>query len=67
MKTKIAIEIDSEFAPYLYGLLNEEMKAAKELANDEKFAKEYPHLTKRALLTVINLTAILYKLGKEIL
>jgi hypothetical protein len=41
------------------------MKAAKELALDEKFAKEYPHLTKRALLTVRNLTPILNKLGEE--
>ena len=66
MKTKIEIEIDSEFAPYLYGLLNGEMKAAKEFANDEKFAKKCPHLTKRAHLTVRNLTAILDKLGEEI-
>jgi hypothetical protein len=65
MKTKIEIEIDSVFAPYLYGLLNEEMKAAKELANDEEFAKMCPHLTKRAHLTVRNLTAILDKLGEE--
>lgn len=65
MKTKIEIEIDDKFAPYLYGILNIEMKAAKELALDEKFAKEYPHLTKRALLTVKNLTPILNKLGEE--
>ena len=65
MKTKIEIEIDSEFAPYLYGLLNREMKAAKELADDEKFAKKCPNLTKRAHLTVRNLTAILDKLGEE--
>ena len=65
MKTKIEIEIDSVYAPSLYGLLNKELKAAKELAIDEKFAKEFPHLTKRALLTVRNLTAILDKLGEE--
>ena len=65
MKTKIEIEIDSVFAPSLYGLLNKELEAAKELADDEKFAKEYPHLTKRALLTVRNLTPILDKLGEE--
>jgi len=65
MKTKIAIEIDSVFAPSLYGLLNKELEAAKELANDEKFAKEFPNLTEHALLTVRNLTPILDKLGEE--
>lgn len=65
MKTKIEIEIDSRFAPYLYGLLNGEMKAAQELADDEKFAKEYPRLAERAHLTVRNLTPILDKLGEE--
>ena len=53
------------YAPSLYGLLNKELEAAKELANDEKFAKEYPNLTELALLTVRNLTPILNKLGEE--
>lgn len=65
MKKDITITVDDKYLPYLYGILNVEMKAAKELAIDEKFAKEFPHLTKRALLTVRNLTAILDKLGEE--
>lgn len=65
MKTKIEIEIDSVFAPYLYGILNEELKAAKETILDKKFAECYPILTELAHLTVRNLTPILGKLEKE--
>ena len=65
MKKDITITVDDKYLPILYGLLNKELKAAQELANDEKFAKAFPHLTKRALLTVRNLTPILDKLGEE--
>lgn len=65
MKTKIAIEIDSEYLPSLHALLYREMKEAHELTEDERFTKKFPNLTERALLAERNLAAILGKLEEQ--
>ena len=65
MKMNITIEIDSEYLPHLYAVLNNELKAAKELVADEKFVVQYPNLTKNAQRTVDNLSCVCDKLLDE--